>query len=84
MGTVCRHEVPLRFFSLRHGERLVPVFIYVSVLNALSCRISYALYMMKCLRAQFPTHNIQLLYDIACTLDRHIKVCVCMCRLWNL
>lgn len=23
MGSVCRHEVPLRFFNLLHGERLV-------------------------------------------------------------
>ncbi len=34
--------------------------------------------MMKCLKAQFPHHKIQLMYDIACTLDKHIKVCECI------
>ena len=32
-------------------------------------RIGYAVFMLEELRQQFPTHHIQLMYDIACTLE---------------
>ncbi|XP_065906278.1 uncharacterized protein [Dysidea avara] len=56
MGSICRHEVPLRFFNLFHGER-----------------ISYAVYMMHCLQQLFPSHDIKLLYDVSCTLQKHLQ-----------
>jgi hypothetical protein len=81
MGAVCRHEVPIRFFNLHHGERYVAV--HSGCINGVSHvrlfhnRISYAVFLMKKLKEQFPTHNVQLMYDITCLLYKHIEVCMC-------
>ena len=38
-------------------------------------RISYCMYIMEQLSAMFPGHEIQLMYDVACVLVKHIQVC---------
>ncbi len=40
-----------------------------------SCRISYSVYLLTQLRHKFPDHHIQLMYDVACTLRKHLEVC---------
>ena len=37
-------------------------------------RISYAVFLMKKLKELFPNNNVQLMYDVACLLHKHIEV----------
>lgn len=81
MGVACRHEVPHLFINLHHGERLVAklaewcMFIKITlIIIIIACRISYAVYLMKRLMDKYPNHNINLLYDIACCLKKHLQV----------
>ena len=37
-------------------------------------RIGYAVFLMERLKSRFPNHQIHLLYDVACTLERHLQV----------
>ena len=37
-------------------------------------RISYAIFLMKKLKDQFSNHDVQLMYDVACLLHKHIQV----------
>ncbi|CAI8020679.1 hypothetical protein GBAR_LOCUS12350 [Geodia barretti] len=55
MGAACRHEYPICFLSLQHGER-----------------ISYSVLLLEKLREKFRNHHIQFMYDIACTLKKHL------------
>ncbi|XP_028412645.1 uncharacterized protein LOC114535544 [Dendronephthya gigantea] len=57
-GAGCRHEVPLKFFSLKRGEE-----------------IGNAVYLLKWLKESTNNKNlnIYLYYDIACTLESHLK-----------
>ncbi|CAB4004367.1 Hypothetical predicted protein [Paramuricea clavata] len=62
-GAGCRHEVPIKFFSLKRGEQ-----------------IGNAVYLLKWLKQNFANLDIYLYYDIACTLESHLKV---VCRIYN-
>ena len=70
MGVVCRHENPVCFINLFHGERY---------LQQYACQVKP---MHKCvhsifqeqLRAMFPNHTLQIMYDIACVLEKHLNV----------
>lgn len=78
MGVVCRHEFPLCFINLFHGERYV-VRSNVSTYIAMVCyyfdfRISYCMYILEQLKVMFPNHDVQVMYDIACLLIKHLKV----------
>lgn len=57
-GSTCRHEYPKYFFSLRHGERL-----------------GYSVYLLKKLIEEKgdDSNPVHIMYDIACTLDSHLK-----------
>lgn len=56
-GCACRHEFPRLFISLKHGERL-----------------SYVVWLLEELTQHVPAMtNIYVMYDIACTLVRHLK-----------
>ena len=75
MGSICRHEIPLRFFNFCHGEGSA---------NCNACvkfhcyfRSSYAVLMMESLDNKYPNQNFKLLYDISFTLQSHLEVCVC-------
>jgi len=37
-------------------------------------RLSYCMYILEQLRAMFPNHTLQIMYDIACVLEKHLKV----------
>ncbi|XP_062600990.1 uncharacterized protein LOC134262632 [Saccostrea cucullata] len=57
-GSVCRHEFPHAFFSLRHGERL-----------------GYPIFLLQHILQTHPVHTkIHVTYDIACVLEKHLKV----------
>ena len=76
MGSICRHEFPMRFINLLHGERFACMnqCCKLSPQTLDQHRIGYAVYMMECLQKIYPNHQINLLYDIACTLHRHLQV----------
>jgi len=59
-GYACRHEFPKLFVNLKHGERL-----------------SYAVWMLQDVLQGIKGKPIELylMYDVACTLQKHIKVC---------
>ncbi|XP_046842384.1 uncharacterized protein LOC124436496 isoform X3 [Xenia sp. Carnegie-2017] len=59
-GRGCRHEFPKKFLNLKHGERL-----------------SYAVYVLQELEkdnADKPALKINILYDVACMLVKHLQV----------
>ncbi|XP_046864151.1 uncharacterized protein LOC124458102 isoform X3 [Xenia sp. Carnegie-2017] len=59
-GRGCRHEFPKKFLNLKHGERL-----------------SYAVYVLQELEkdnADKPAFKINILYDVACMLVKHLQV----------
>ena len=77
MGVVCRHEYPLFFVNLFHGERYISliihmllILIYIYIRN----RIAYCMYILECLKSMYPNHEVQAMYDIACVLAKHLKV----------
>ena len=38
MGSICRHEVPMRFFNLLHGECYCDIYeIYVAIHDIIIC-----------------------------------------------
>ena len=82
MGTICRHETPISFFNLHHGERCFDgISMHLShccrlqIIVGFMYRIGYAVFMLEKLHQHFPNHSIQLMYDIACSLEKHLKVC---------
>ncbi|CAG2250603.1 unnamed protein product [Mytilus edulis] len=56
-GSICRHEFPQLFCSLKHGERL-----------------GYSVFLIDKLLEKYESKNIHVMYDIACILDKHLKV----------
>ncbi|XP_071832068.1 uncharacterized protein [Apostichopus japonicus] len=57
-GAVCRHEVPLKFFSLKSGEKLGnAVFLLKHILSMVEKEV-----------------KLFVLYDIACKLESHLKI----------
>ena len=81
MGTICRHETPIRFFNLHHGERFCDGMSMhhshsyrLQIIVGFMYRIGYAVFMLEKLHQHFPNHSIQLMYDIACSLEKHLKV----------
>lgn len=56
-GAVCRHEMPLKFFSLRHGEKLCNSIFLINTL----------------LQEQRSNVHLYVLYDIGCKLKAHLK-----------
>ena len=39
-------------------------------------RLAYSVHMIDLLLAQENSNEIYIMYDIACTLEKHLKVCV--------
>ena len=39
-------------------------------------RISYCVYLLEKLKYLYPNHDIQLMYDVACLLVKHLMVCI--------
>ena len=48
------------------------IYSYVAVYTL--HRISYCMYILEQLSAMFPDHEIQLMYDVACILVKHLQV----------
>ncbi len=81
-GAACRHEFPLLFFNLKHGERSVCkhrslLCIIVININLKNCRLSYAVFMLDKVLEKFTSAKLYIMYDIACSLQRHLEVCSC-------
>ncbi|XP_033113345.1 uncharacterized protein LOC117113944 [Anneissia japonica] len=56
-GCVCRHEFPIKFMNLQHGERLAyPVFLLHNLLSSAAT-----------------DQHLNITYDIACVLFSHLK-----------
>ncbi|XP_071853693.1 uncharacterized protein [Apostichopus japonicus] len=56
-GAVCRHEMPIKFFSLKQGERLGNAVFLIKHL----------------LEGKPEERKLYILYDIACKLQAHLK-----------
>ena len=72
VGVVCRHEHPIMLLSMRHGERLIYANLY-KIFNKIN-RLSYIVYLLEKLKDKFDNLNINILYDIACMLKKHLLV----------
>ncbi|XP_019857881.1 PREDICTED: uncharacterized protein LOC109586148 [Amphimedon queenslandica] len=56
LGCACRHEIPLMFLNLKHGERLVyPSFIIEKILHHYPSDV-----------------HVTMMYDVACTLQKFL------------
>ena len=72
-GCACRHEFPRLFINLKHGERLVQNDGCILTVNWFY-RLSYAVWLLEELVQHVSTEtDIIIMYDIACTLVRHLK-----------
>lgn len=80
IGIACRHEYPLCLYNLRHGERYYYMYIIMHetlLKNIIRIRISYIVYALEMLKQRYPDQSrVFLLYDVACVLKRHLKVCI--------
>lgn len=73
-GSACRHEFPLVFLDLKHGERLARwLLIHISIY---SCRLAYAEFLIKeLIRRNIKNDSkLYIMYDIACMLKKHLQV----------
>ncbi|CAG2254524.1 unnamed protein product [Mytilus edulis] len=57
--SVCKHDIPIYFADLAHGERL-----------------SYPVYILKCVLENRPNDHLVVMYDIACMLHKHLQVTI--------
>ena len=72
-GCACRHEFPLMFIDLKHGERFVTDYnVYVHTYHSFISRLAYPEWLLL---EMTPTDvKIHVMYDIACTLKKHMEV----------
>ncbi len=77
-GCACRHEFPHKFINLKHGERKVKNCGCAFYVILLLFRLGYAVWMLdKILQAnRTSNYKIYVMYDIACSLYRHLNVSV--------
>ena len=76
-GSACRHEFPHMFINLKHGERYSFYVLLLSLYSTLTFlpRIAYAVWLLTEIQEHQPVEvDISVMYDIACTLVRHLKV----------
>jgi len=52
------------------------VVLHVVYLFIRPFRIAYSVYILEKLKQMYPDSNIQVMYDIACVLVKHLKVCL--------
>lgn len=75
-GCACRHEFPLMFINLKHGER------YIAKYNphhftdtSFFYRIGYAEWLLQEVVQSYPAEiELRVMYDIACTLYKYMQV----------
>ena len=75
-GSACRHEIPLYFFNLKHGERYNDEFKIAWYFYSNVChRLEYAVCLIEHLLNKLPrSSELHVMYDIACNLEKHLKV----------
>ena len=59
-------------FNLTPNMRVKLIIICTTYVHA--CRIAYSVYLCEQLQRLFPNQKVQLMYDIACNLEKHLKV----------
>ena len=73
LGCACRHEVPLMFLNLKHGERYRTLFILSSL--RLLCRLVYPSFIVEKVLLCYPNDvRVTMMYDVACTLHKYFMV----------
>ena len=72
-GSACRHEFPCIFFNLKHGERYMLIKLYC-ICILFEFRLSYAVYLIEELLRRCNGKTVYITYDIACRLQKHLKV----------
>ena len=75
-GYGCRHEFPGRFINLKHGERWVLAKFKIQgyCIFDLTCSLCYGVFVLEKILEQHPDNNVYIMYDIACTMKKHLKV----------
>lgn len=79
-GCCCRHEFPGIFVNLKHGERYRFCYVYksfvsaVHVIHLILCRVAYAVWMLEKMVQKYSGSELFVMYDIACTLFKHLRV----------
>ena len=68
-GSACRHEFPY----LKHGERYMLIKLYC-ICILFEFRLSYAVYLIEELLRRCNGKTVYITYDIACMLQKHLKV----------
>ena len=48
----------------------------VCVKSCFSCRLAYADFLIDSLLEKYSSQNVYIMYDVACTLQKHLKVCM--------
>lgn len=78
-GCACRHEIPLMFINLKHGERYHTIpssVLFVSILtimHQIKFRLGYAVHLLRNVLLHYPdSMNVIMMYDAACTLIKHL------------
>ncbi len=74
-GSSCRHQFPLKFCDMAHGERCMlacSVMFFASLLHALHFSFAYPRYMLARLKQDLPPNQFVLLYDIGCKFSKHL------------
>lgn len=78
-GCACKHEFPVLFLNLKHGERLLArikfyLCRYILILMTFLIRLAYGVWLIEELTSQFPEAiNPCVMYDVACSLVAHLK-----------
>ena len=69
-GSACRHEIPLYFFNLKHGERYNDEFKIAWYFYSNVCyRLEYAVCLIEHLLNKLPrSSELHVMYDIACNI----------------
>ncbi len=77
-GCACRHEFPVLFLDLKHGERYMYVDIKgnkITVFFPTNFSLAYGEFILDSLIERTADNvEIYVMYDIACTLYKHLKV----------
>ena len=78
-GCACRHEFPVLFLDLKHGERYM--YMYVNIKGNkitfffTNFSLAYGEFILdRLIERSTESVEIYVMYDIACTLYKHLKV----------
>ena len=73
-GCSCKHEFPILFLNLKHGERFPFACRYTIMIIIIFHRFGYGVWLIEELLSRLPeTIKPCIMYDVACSLVMHLK-----------